>query len=69
MADICEGPRASSLSAVLTIKQAYAELQVSRTHFRSLCASGAIRTIRIGPRGLRVPREEISRFIRERLEG
>lgn len=57
-----------ALPTLLTVKQACQELQIGRTRLHGLCRGGAIRTVKIGTRGVRIPREEIARYVRERLE-
>jgi excisionase family DNA binding protein len=52
-------------SRLLTVKQACNQLQISRTHLYGLCKAGTIQAMKIGPRGVRIPSEEIDRFIRE----
>lgn len=55
------------LPTLLTVRQACRELQIGRTRLHGLCQAGALRTVRVGPRGVRIPRGEIARFIREQL--
>ena len=54
---------------LLTIRQACEEMQVGRTMLYGLCKAGAIRSVKIGNRGVRIPVVEIERYIRERMEG
>jgi excisionase family DNA binding protein len=54
---------------LVTQKEACERLSVGMTTLSELTRSGAIRTVKIGPRGIRVPESEIDRFVRERLEG
>lgn len=55
------------MSRLPRVPEAAAELAVGRTRLYELIASGELRTVRIGERGVRVPAEEIDRFITERL--
>jgi excisionase family DNA binding protein len=64
---ILKGPEA--LPMLLTVKQACTELQVGRTQLYGICKAGSIRVVKIGERGVRIPRDEIARYIRERMEG
>jgi excisionase family DNA binding protein len=43
-------------------------LSISRTTFYELVAAGSLQVVRIG-RSVRVPRSELERFVRERMEG
>lgn len=64
-----EAAKAAPLPSLLTIKQACYELQIGRTHLYGLCKAGSVRYVKIGDRGVRIPRDEIARYIRERIEG
>ena len=50
---------------LLTIKQSCREMNISRTRLYELCRAGVIRTVDIGARGKRIPREELLRFVEE----
>jgi len=49
----------------ITLKEACRRLNVGRTTMNELCRSGAIRTVPIGRRGLRVPVSSLEAFVRE----
>jgi excisionase family DNA binding protein len=51
-----------SLAEVLKVKDVAAALQVGRNKAYELVKSGAIRSVRIGGRGIRVPREALEEF-------
>jgi excisionase family DNA binding protein len=51
---------------LLTLKQAAWALAVSLRTVRRLAAAGALRTVRIAPRIVRVQRGEIDRFVNSR---
>ena len=49
------------------IDQAAADLAIGRTRLYELLASGEIRAVKIGSRGIRIPASEIDRFVAKRL--
>ena len=51
-----------SLPVLLTVNQACEALNVSRSRLHELRRAGSVRTVQIGPRGIRVPRSEIERI-------
>lgn len=55
------------MSRLLKIADAAAELSIGRSRLYELIAAGELRTVKIGERGVRIPAEEIDRFVRERL--
>lgn len=59
--------QSATLPTLLTLKRACEELQVGRTRLWELCKEGSLKTVKIGERGVRIPREEIARYIREQL--
>lgn len=56
-----------SAVTLLTIRDACEQLQIGRTLLYQLCLAGAIRTVRVGSRGIRIPVAELDRFVAERL--
>jgi excisionase family DNA binding protein len=42
---------------------------IGRSTLYELIRSGALRTVRIGKRGVRIPSDEVLRFVAEQLEG
>ena len=62
-------PPNDTLPLLLTVKQACNELQIGRSQLHGLCQAGTIRTVKIGARGVRIPRDEVFRFITDGLRG
>ena len=52
---------------LITVRDACIEAACSRTALYELIRAGRIRTVKIGPRGIRVPVAELERFIAEQL--
>ena len=55
------------MSRLLRIPDAAAELAIGRSQLYELIASGEIRAVKIGTRGVRVPATELDRFVLDRL--
>jgi excisionase family DNA binding protein len=55
------------MSQLLKIPQAASELSISRSQLYELIGEGALRSVKIGSRGVRIPASEIQRYIAERL--
>ena len=50
---------------MLTVKEACRLLGVSRTTMWSYAKKGHIKVVRIGTRGVRIPRQEVTKFVYE----
>jgi len=53
--------------SLLTVNEACRLVAVGRTTLYRLISNGKIRTVRIGPRGVRVPASELEHFVQEQL--
>jgi excisionase family DNA binding protein len=53
---------------LMTASQTCRETNIGRTQLYCLIRSGKLRTVKIGTRGIRIPRTEVERFIREQME-
>jgi len=56
-----------SIELLITVREACKRLGVGRTTLYQLCRAGAIRSVRVGSRGIRIPVRELDRFVEERL--
>lgn len=53
---------------LLTVEEACNVLSIGRTLLYGLCKAGTVKTVRVGTRGVRIPRTEIDRFVLKNLE-
>lgn len=56
-------------TTLLSVQQACASFSICRTTLYELIRAGRIRSVKIGARGIRIPRAELDRFVREQIEG
>ena len=60
-------PKGEPVSRLLKIPAAAAELSISRSLLYEMLASGELRSVTVGTRGVRIPDTELDRFVAQRL--
>jgi excisionase family DNA binding protein len=61
-------PNLMQMTILLTIKEACARLNISRSQIRCLIRAGRIRAVPIGSRGVRIPLSELDRFVSDGMD-